>query len=217
MPITGLIVGGALGFAMQRGRFCVTTAFRDVWIGGKTRWITAFGIAIAVQSIGVFAMQSAGLVSLQADQLALWPTIVGSFVFGFAIVLAAGCAPGTFFRPSEGVVGSWFALLVYAGFSAIRKYGVVADFTTTARAETIGLTTVQETLDISPWALVALLSVGAGALAGRHLAAETKLATLPPQRRGIARLLFEQPWHAFATATIIRVIAAAAWPLSAAS
>src|SRR5699024_130330 len=127
------------------------------------------------------------------------------------------CATGTFFRTSEGLVGSWFALLFYAGFSAIMKYGVLADFTTTARAETIGLTTVQETLNISPWVLVALFSVGVGALAVRHLAAETKIATLPPQRRGIARLLFEKPWHAFATATIIGVIAAAAWPLSAAS
>lgn len=217
MVLTGVLIGVALGFAMQRGRFCVTTAFRDVWFGGKTRWITAFLIAIAVQSIGVFAMQSAGLLSVQASRLSLWPTVVGAFVFGFAIVLAAGCATGTFYRTSEGLIGSWFALLFYAGFSAIMKYGILADFTAAARSHTTGLTTLHESLGVSPWVLVVLFSLGVGALAVRHLRKESAIATLPPRRHGLARILFEKPWHAFAAAVVIGVIAALAWPLSTAS
>lgn len=217
MVLTGVLVGIALGFAMQRGRFCVTTAFRDVWSGGKTRWITAFLIAIAVQSIGVFAMQSAGLLSFEAGEFALWPTVIGAFIFGFAIVLAAGCATGTFYRTSEGLVGSWFALLFYAGFSAIMKYGVFGDLTDKARSSTTELTTLQDSLGISPWVLVVLFSVGVGVLALRHLAREPSIATLPTRKRGVARILFEKPWHAFAAAVVIGVIAALAWPLSSAA
>ncbi|HLR97411.1 MAG TPA: YeeE/YedE family protein [Jiangellaceae bacterium] len=219
MVLTGLVVGGALGFALQRGRFCVTTAFRDVWVGRKTRWITAFLIVIAVQSIGIFALQSTGLLSPEVGGLAVWPTVIGAFIFGFAIVLAAGCATGTFYRTSEGLIGSWFALVFYAGFSAIMKYGVLGDFTESARANTTELTTLHETLGVSPWILVTLLSAGVLVLALRHLAAEpkTKIATLPPRRSGLAHLLFEKPWHAFATAVVIGIIAIVAWPLSAAS
>jgi len=217
MVLTGLAVGAALGFAMQRGRFCVTGAFRDVWIGRNTRWITAFLIVIAVQSVGVFALDALGVIELRSGELAPVATIAGAFIFGFAIVLAGGCATGTFYRSSEGLIGSWFALLFYAGSAAVMKYGVFADLTSAARSQTVGLTSIHETLGISPWWLVAALVLVVGYATVRHLAAEPKLATLPPQRRGLAHLLFEKPWHAFGTAVVIGVIAIAAWPLSTAA
>ncbi len=217
MVLTGLAVGGALGFAMQRGRFCVTGAFRDVWIGRNTRWITAFLIVIAVQSVGVFALDALGVIELGAGELAPVATIVGAFIFGFAIVLAGGCATGTFYRSSEGLIGSWFALIFYAGSAAVMKYGIFADVTSAARSQTVGLTSIHETLGISPWWLVAALVLAVGYAAARHLAAEPRLATLPAQRRGLAHLLLEKPWHAFGTAVVIGVIAIAAWPLSTAA
>lgn len=221
MLITGLLVGAALGFVMQRGRFCVTGAFRDVWIGGKTRWITAFGIVIAVQAIGIFALQQLGFIELGAKPLPVVATVVGAFVFGYAIVLAGGCATGTFYRSAEGLVGSWIALIFYAGFSAVMKYGVFGELTATLRSSTVlPVTTIHESLGISPWWLVALLSFGVLALVVRHLRADASrapLATLPPRRTGIAHLLFERPWHAFATAVVIGVIATVAWPASIAT
>ncbi|WP_454086309.1 YeeE/YedE family protein [Georgenia sp. Marseille-Q6866] len=217
MVLTGLAVGGALGFAMQRGRFCVTGAFRDVWIGRNTRWITAFLIVIAVQSVGIFALDALGVIQLTSGELAPVATIVGAFIFGFAIVLAGGCATGTFYRSGEGLIGSWFALIFYAGSAAAMKYGIFADLTATARSQTVGLTSIHETLGISPWWLVAALVLGVGYAASRHLAAEPKLASLPPRRTGLAHLLLEKPWHAFATAVVIGVIAIVAWPLSTAA
>src|SRR5690625_240731 len=148
MILTGLAVGGALGFAMQRGRFCVTGAFRDVWIGRNTRWITAFLIVIAVQSVGIFALDALGVIELGARDLAPVATIVGGFIFGFAIVLAGGCATGTFYRSSEGLIGSWVALIFYAGSAAVMKDGIFADLTSAARSQTVGLTSIHETLAI---------------------------------------------------------------------
>ncbi|MGC5616508.1 YeeE/YedE family protein [Georgenia sp. Z1491] len=219
MILTGLIVGGALGFAMQRGRFCVTGAFRDVWIGGRTRWLTAFLVVVAVQSVGIFALEAAGIIQLGAGELAPVATVVGAFIFGFAIVLAGGCATGTFYRSSEGLIGSWFALIFYAGFAAIMKYGAFADLTTAARAQTVNLTSVHESLGVSPWWLVGILVAAVGYATYRHLSAEprTVLATLPPRRSGLARVLFEKPWHAFGTAVVIGIIAIVAWPLSTAA
>src|SRR5690606_40515452 len=92
-----------------------------------------------------------------ARELAPVATIVGAFVFGFAIVLAGGCATGTFYRSSEGLIGSWFALVCYAGSAAVMKYGAFAELTAAARSHTVGLTSIHETLGISPWWLVAVL------------------------------------------------------------
>ena len=51
MLLTGFALGVVLGFVFQRGRFCVTGAFRDVWLSKSTRWLTAFLVAIAVQAV----------------------------------------------------------------------------------------------------------------------------------------------------------------------
>src|SRR5699024_455637 len=61
------------------------------------------------------------------------------------------------------------------------------------------------------------LVLGVGYAALRHLAAEPKLATLRPRRRGLAHILLEKPWHPFGTALVIGVIAIGAWPLSTAA
>ncbi len=217
MIITGLLLGGVLGFVFQRGRFCVTGAFRDVFVAKNTRWITAFLIVIAVQSIGIFALTAAGVISPRVSNLPLLAVVVGGFIFGFAIVMAGGCATGTYYRAGEGLVGSWLALITYASFSAIMKTGALQPFNEGVRAHTVEASSIQSTLGISPWILVVALCGAVGYAAWRHLrrdAAAPKLATLPPRRTGLAHLLLERRWHPFATALVIGLLAIAAWPLS---
>ena len=93
--LTGLIVGAVLGFILQRGRFCITGAFRDLWVSRSWRWFTAFLLAIAVQAVGVAVLTSAGSITPEIPKLSVVATVVGSFLFGVGIVLAGGCATGT--------------------------------------------------------------------------------------------------------------------------
>lgn len=216
MVLSGLVLGGLLGFVMQRGRFCVTGAFREVWVSKRTRWLTAFLIVIAVQSVGVFALDSLGVINLAPESpLPLAAVIVGSLIFGFSIVLAGGCATGTYYRAGEGLIGSWLALIFYALFAAIMKYGPLAGANSGLRAQQVPLTSIHETFGISPWLLVAALVAVVGYVTWRHLRKpKLAIASLPPRRTGLAYLLFEKPWHPFATAVVIGVIAIAAFPLS---
>ncbi|MCC3274634.1 YeeE/YedE family protein [Arthrobacter sp. zg-Y20] len=215
MLISGLLVGVALGFVMQRGRFCVTGAFRDVWVTRSTRWLTAFLVVVAVQSVGVFALDAAGVISLSANAFPWLATIIGGFIFGFAIVLAGGCATGTYYRAGEGLVGSWFALAAYALFAAIMKTGPLSGFNTAMRSVTVEQSNFYSVLGVSPWLFVALLVAGVGLAVRHHLRKpKIRLASLPPAKTGLAHLLFEKPWNAFATAVVIGLIAIAAWPLS---
>lgn len=213
---SGLLLGAALGFVLQRGRFCVTGAFREVWTSGRTRWLTAYLIAIAVLSVGFFLLLGAGIVNAPSSQLPAVATTVGALIFGVGIVLAGGCATGTFYRSGEGLIGSWLALIMYAVSAAAMKYGVLAPINSGLREPTLPMVSVHDTLGISPWLLVVPFVAFVGYLTWRHLRAERglKVATLPPQRTGLEHLLFEKPWHPFATAIVFGLIAIAAFPLS---
>lgn len=95
MIISGLLLGIALGFVFQRGRFCVIGAFRDVWLSRSTRWLTAFLLAILVQAVIVQGLLSANLIKANVPPVVWAAVIGGSFLFGIGIVLAGGCATDT--------------------------------------------------------------------------------------------------------------------------
>lgn len=218
MIFTGLLLGAALGYAMQRGRFCVTGAFRDLWVNKSSRWFSAFMLVVAIQSVGVFALDSLGVITL-ADKPFPWlATIVGGFIFGYSIVYAGGCATGTYYRSGEGLIGSWIALTGYAVFSAITKTGALAPFNDAIHKPVVETTTIHGALGISPWVLVAALVIGVAAWVRHHqLKPALMMATLPPKHSGLRHLLAEKPWTAYGSAVVIGIIAIVAWPLSAAT
>lgn len=111
LVFTGLLCGGLLGFVMQRGRFCLTGAYRDLYLTKDNRMFIAVLIAIAIQSIGVFFLYSLGVIQFKESNFMWLATIVGAFIFGIGIILAGGCATGTWYRAGEGLIGSWIALL----------------------------------------------------------------------------------------------------------
>ncbi len=223
MIITGLITGAALGFILQRGRFCITGAFRDLWVSRSSFWLTAFLIAIAVQAIGVLALTLTGSIAPEAPQLSVVATAVGSLLFGIGIVLAGGCATGTYYRAGEGLIGSWVALIFYALFAAVMKFGPLGGFTEAARARTVADATIQETLGVSVWvptiafsALVAVLVVRQVRRSAARSAGK-KSVRLPARRSGLGHYLADIPWNPWVGGVLLGLIATAAWVLSTAA
>lgn len=216
MIISGLILGTVLGFVFQRGRFCVTGAFRDIFTQRSTRWFTAFMVIVAVQSVGVFAVDALGVIDLDGGTFPWLGTVIGGFIFGFAIILAGGCATGTYYRAGEGLVGSWLALIFYILGAAAFRFGPLSGTTDAIRSIEISNGTFHETLGVTPWILVVLLVGGVSVAALRHLNRERQMTkvTLPASKTGISHILTEKAWHPFITAVIIGVIAIIAWPLS---
>ena len=76
---------------MQRGRFCLTGGFRDMYIAKNNRMFYALLIAISVQSVGVFALIQAGLLTYEAGAFPWLGTVIGGYLFGLGIVRA--CHP----------------------------------------------------------------------------------------------------------------------------
>lgn len=217
MILTGLLVGIAFGFVLQRGRFCVTNAFRQVWLARSATWITAFLLVIAIQAIGVTTLTQLGVVHLSWQPLPWLGVIVGGLLFGVSIVLAGGCATGTWFRSGEGLVGSWIALVFYAIGAAAMKYGALSGLNESVRSVKAPVTTIPA-LEVSPWIPTVVLVLVVGGLVWRQLRKPArKVATLPPEMAGVAHWLFEAKWHPFLTAALISVIAIITYPLSEAT
>lgn len=93
---TGLLCGFLLGFVMQRGRFCITGAFRDMYVTKNYNMFIAVLIVISIQSIGFFLLKDTGVISVDpASNFSPIAVLVGAFMFGVGIVFAGGCATGT--------------------------------------------------------------------------------------------------------------------------
>lgn len=218
MITSGLICGALLGFVMQRGRFCLTGGFRDMFIARDNRMFVALLIAITIQSIGVYALIELGLVKFSAGAFSWLATTFGSFVFGIGIVLAGGCATGTWYRAGEGLIGSWIALFAYMVSSAVMRSSNLAGLNKEVKAFQTADNSIAGTFSLPVWPFIALLAVITVAFTYRELKKpKLAIASLTPRKTGAAHVLFEKRWHPFATAILIGLIALLAWPLSEAT
>ena len=220
MLITGLVLGTVLGYVMQRGRFCVTGMLRDIFTLKTWRGFVALLVVIAVHAVGLAALTSLGAITPEVDDFAPFAVVIGGFLFGVGIVLAGGCASGTWYRSGEGLVGSWIALLTYGLSAAAMKAGALQGINSALREYTVPLTTIQQSLGVSTWALALPLALLTAFLAAKFVrveAAQPKIAQLAAKKTGLAHLLAEKPWHVYTTGAIVGVLGVIAWPLSAAT
>src|SRR5699024_39428 len=158
MILTGLVLGAALGYVLQRSRFCVTGAFRDLYMARSARYFVPFLLAIAIQAVGVAALTGMGVIAPEPATFAPLAVIGGGLLFGVGIIMAGGCATGTYYRAGEGLIGSWVALVFYALFAAVMKYGQLCWIPEAASDITVGVATLQETLGVSVWVPTVLFS-----------------------------------------------------------
>src|SRR5699024_9942729 len=149
MILTGRVLGAALGYVLQRSRFRVTGAVRALHMARLARHSVPLPPAIALQAIRVAALTRARVTAAHRRAFAPLAVIGGGLLFGGGTIMAGGCATGTYYRAGEGLIGSWVALVFYALFAAVMKYGPLGGFTEAARARTVGDATLQETLGVS--------------------------------------------------------------------
>ena len=107
-PKLGLaaLFGLAFGLIIERAQVCFTSAFRDLWITGRTQMAKAIIFGMAVSTIGVYSYTQLGV-----PPKILWAgpnAVIGGVLFGFGIVLAGGCETGWMYRAVEGQVHYWW-------------------------------------------------------------------------------------------------------------
>ncbi len=223
--LSGLIIGILFGFALQRGRFCMNSAFRDIILLKEYTLLKAVIVAIIVSMLGFHLMASLAIIQLNPKAFFWGANIVGGFIFGIGMVLAGGCASGTTYRVGEGMVGSFVALLgfmmsaVITGSGALREVKSYLQTTTkitiTEPGPLVTTTNTSPTLaniiGVDPWIVVMVIAIiGIGVLAWKRKGREKTEGSLSEK-------IFKRGWSWWATGIVIGIIAMIAFPASAAA
>src|SRR5512136_911863 len=121
---TAILAGLALGYILQRGRFCLNSAFRDIIFMKDMTLFRSYLFALVVAIVGSNLLEDLGLlqvinpdsgnletVTLLRQSFVPVANIFGGFLFGLGIVLAGGCASGIVYRIGEGQLSALIAIL----------------------------------------------------------------------------------------------------------
>ena len=121
------VFGLALGFVLQRSRFCFVSAVSNCFLFRDTRLLEGVLGGLFVATIGfalVMYRLSPGADVPPTTAIVTpfgWHLVLGGVIFGFGMLLAGGCIVGNLFRIGEGALSAVLAFLgVLAGLGALQ-------------------------------------------------------------------------------------------------
>ncbi len=109
-----LMIAAALGYTMQRGRWCMVQGFREPHMTGDCTLAKSVALSILLLAIGGAVLKYSVPIAHGGDPVLHpinyvrgtfgWGGVVGGFIFGLGAMLAGGCGSGTLWRVGEGQV-----------------------------------------------------------------------------------------------------------------
>lgn len=110
-----LFIGVALGYILQRSKFCFGASIRDVILFRKTKLLRAIFIGMVISTIGFGIIQYNNLIENGNILGQIAPvglhTVVGGILFGIGMSIAGGCISTGFIRIGEGYLLPWITLI----------------------------------------------------------------------------------------------------------
>lgn len=134
--LSGLIIGLSFGFVLQRGRFCMNSAYREVLFGEYTL-LRSYLLAVVVTMIGANLIEDLGWLrhadatgalvtaALERQEFVPIANVIGGYLFGMGIVLAGGCGSGILYRVGEGNLAYVVAVFGFFFGIATTKFGIL--------------------------------------------------------------------------------------------
>ncbi|HEX9137363.1 MAG TPA: YeeE/YedE family protein [Nitrospirota bacterium] len=178
---TAILMGLGLGYVLQRGRFCLNSAFRDIIFIQDLTLFRAYLLSVVVAIIGSNLIEDLGfLQAINPDTGALEATmlmrqtfvpvanILGGFLFGLGIVLAGGCASGIVYRIGEGQLSALTAIIGFFFGAVMTADGLLSpvnNYLKNFRVEINGTTSpaIWDLFGGGPalkWLTIAIFSIG---------------------------------------------------------
>lgn len=124
--LSALVCGGLLGFVLQRGRFCMNTAFRDTIFIQDLTLFRGYLIALAVMIVGANLLNDLGYIELKSQTFYPFANIIGGYLFGLGMVLASGCGSGIYFKSGEGQIAAAVAILGFLISAGATSSGILS-------------------------------------------------------------------------------------------
>lgn len=115
-----MLAGLGFGLIIERAQICFTSAFRDLWITGRSYMTKAIIYGVMISAIGIFSYIQLGM-----NPKIMWAgpnAIIGGLLFGFGIVLAGGCETGWMYRSVEGQIHFWWVGIGNVAGSTLLAY-----------------------------------------------------------------------------------------------
>ncbi len=167
---SGLLLGLAIGFVMQRGRFCMNTAFRDTIFIEDFTLFRGYLIALVIMIVGSNALADMGMFWLPKQPFYPFANIIGGYVFGLGIVMVGGCGSGVWYKVGEGqfnsviaVIGFFLGIHMTATGILSPVYKLLKSVKTPIMGENVP--TLYNIIGSGPtikWAVIAVVAIGLG-------------------------------------------------------
>mgnify|MGYP001558118443 FL=1 len=93
--------GFIYGMSLQYGRFCFSSAFRDLFAVGVPRMAVGIMIAMALFGLVSAFVTAVGMSTFHSAPYGVHAVIAG-LIFGVGMVLTGGCASGSLYKAGEG-------------------------------------------------------------------------------------------------------------------
>ena len=174
--LSGLLIGAAFGFALQRGRFCINSAFREVLFQDYTM-LRAYMLAVVVTMVGANLIESLGMLQPVADAsggttagelyrqaFVPWANVIGGYIFGMGIVVAGGCGSGILFRVGEGTLAYVLAVFGFFFGIVVAKFGFLKPVYDLLISQVVWVgedtvPTLYNVIGVNKWIVIAVISV----------------------------------------------------------
>jgi len=108
--IAYLWFGFIYGMCLQGGRFCFSSAFRDLFAVGVPRMLVGIVIATVLFGLSASFLTATGMSAFHAAPVGIHSVVAG-LVFGVGMVFAGGCASSSLYKTGEGNSISFIVLL----------------------------------------------------------------------------------------------------------
>ncbi len=121
-----LMLAAGLGYAMQRGRWCMVQGFREPHMTGDCTLAKSVALSIFIVAVGGAVLKFGADIRFPSDGISVldpinyvrgtfgWGGVVGGFIFGLGAMLAGGCGSGTLWRVGEGQIKLWIVVPFFA-------------------------------------------------------------------------------------------------------
>lgn len=172
--LSGLLIGLMMGWSLQRGRFCINSAYREVLFQDYTM-LRAYLLAVVVAMVGAnlfedmgWLMQSDGAGGMVAGELyrqafVPWANIIGGYIFGMGIVLAGGCGSGILYRVGEGNLAYVLAVFTFFFGIVVTKFGFLKPVYDMLISQVVyvgedTIPTLNNVIGVNKWLVIAALA-----------------------------------------------------------
>ena len=122
-----------------------------MYIAKDNRMFYALLIAIAIQSVGVYALIHLGIIEFSAGTFPWLLLLLGLLFLELVLCLLAVVLLEHGIVPEKVLLGSWIALFGYMTMSAIMKSGALVPLYNSSQSAQLSNNSIAETTGISVW------------------------------------------------------------------